>query len=119
MAWAASQATGTPRAGHNFGAVKKPSVCAVTVGLNAAKSQEKHWDPYWQNTYSDIFKRLRDFGFERHQSSAYFGDDSVGGVHCISDAPSLVREFDWFEPSITDTRMLRIKDNNDLLPAVR
>ena len=25
----------------------------------------------------------------------------------------------WFAPSVTDIRMLRIEDNNDLMPAVK
>jgi len=30
----------------------------------------------------------------------------------------LTAEFDWFAPSVTDIRMLRIEENNDLMPAV-
>ncbi len=28
------------------------------------------------------------------------------------------RQSDWFAPSVTDNRMLRIEENNDLMPAV-
>jgi virulence-associated protein VapD len=27
-------------------------------------------------------------------------------------------EFDWLAPSVRDIRMLRIEDNNDLMPAI-
>ena len=30
----------------------------------------------------------------------------------------LTLEFDWFAPSVRDIRMLRIEENNDLMPAV-
>ena len=49
----------------------------------------------------------------------YFGDDSVGVVPFVLAVPSVVCEFDWFESSITDIRMLKIENNNDLLPVVR
>ena len=30
----------------------------------------------------------------------------------------LTLEFEWFAPSVRDIRMLRIEENNDLMPAV-
>ena len=119
MALAASQATGTPRAGRNFGDAKRPFVSAIMVGINPARLQEMHRNSSSQNANSAIAKRLRDFGFEYRQGSVYFGDDSVGVVPFVLAVPSVVRDFDWFEPSITDIRMLKIENNNDLLPVVR
>ena len=105
--------------GHNSSKKKNPLEYAIIFDLNTTTLQEMYRNTSCQNAHGDISKKLRDFGFERRQGSVCFGDDSVDAVRCVLAVQSLAREFNWFEPSITDIRMLRIEDNNDLLPAVR
>ena len=105
--------------GHNSRPARNPSVYAITFDLNTTTLEQLYRNPSWQNAYSDISKQLRNFGFVRQQGSVYFGDESVDAVRCVLAVQSLARDFAWFSPSITDIRMLRIEDDNDLLPAVR
>jgi virulence-associated protein VapD len=48
----------------------------------------------------------------------YFGDDTVDAVRCVLAVQDLTRTYVWFRAAVRDTRMLRIEDNNDLMPAV-
>ncbi len=89
-------------------AVRKPPAYAIALDLDPAA--------LGSDAYGTIADRLYAYGFARRHGSLYFGDDNV---RCVLAVQSLAREFNWFEPSITDIRMLRIEDHNDLLPAVR
>jgi virulence-associated protein VapD len=60
-----------------------------------------------------------DFGFKRQQGSVYFGDAKiVNPVQCVLAVQALVAKHPWFRNVVTDIRMLRIEENNDLMPAV-
>ena len=48
----------------------------------------------------------------------YFGDDRVDAVTCVLAVQQITSDFVWFAPAVKDIRMLRIEDNNDLMPAV-
>ena len=39
-------------------------------------------------------------------------------VKCVLAAQTLSKEYDWFKPSVSDIRMLRIDELNDLAPAL-
>ena len=59
------------------------------------------------------------YGFSRQQGSVYFGDvEKVDAVKCVLAVQDLTRKFPWFAASVEDIRMLRIEDNNDLMPAI-
>ena len=78
-----------------------------------------HHDNY-KNAYGDIKKTLETHGFSRQQGSVYFGDVAkVDAVSCVLAVMDLARDNPWFAPSVKDIRMLRIEDNNDLMPAVQ
>ena len=62
--------------------------------------------------------RLGQFGFARQQGSVYFGDETVDAVRCVLAVQELSRTYVWFSAAVRDIRMLRIEDNNDLMPAV-
>ncbi len=73
----------------------------------------------YTNAYSDIRKILEKYGFTRQQGSVYFGDmDKVDAVTCVLAVQDLARKHPWFTASVEDIRMLRIEDNNDLMPAI-
>jgi virulence-associated protein VapD len=108
------------RIGHNHRQQPRrpPVVYAITFDLDTKLLQQSYPSPSWQSAYHDIGRFLRDRGFDNQQGSVYFGDDSVDVVRCQITVQELTMEFDWFAPSVRDIRMLRIEENNDLMPAV-
>jgi virulence-associated protein VapD len=84
-----------------------------TVALQAADH-----NPSWQNAYNDIGRVLGRYGFTRKQGSVYFGEGSVTATSCFLAVQDLTRSFPWFAPCVSDIRMLRIEETNDLRPVV-
>lgn len=72
----------------------------------------------YQNAYGDIKKALEEKGFTRQQGSVYFGGPEMTAVKCVLAAQALSRDFPWFKPSVSDIRMLRIEEMNDLSEAL-
>lgn len=71
------------------------------------------------NAYDDVARVFRSYGFDRQQGSVYFAKSSVTNpVTCVLAVQDLVKKHPWFRYVVTDIRMLRIEDNNDLMPAV-
>ena len=91
---------------------------AITFDLNTKVLEASYDTASWQNAYADVGRFLRQHGFDRQQDSVYFGDETVDVVRCQLAVQQLTAEFEWFAPSVTDIRMLRIEENNDLMPAV-
>ena len=102
--------------GHNSG--RKPIVYAIAFDLDANVLKDSYHNSSWQNAYTDIGAALRKHGFERMQGSVFFGDDRVDAVTCVLAVQQITSDFVWFAPAVKDIRMLRIEDNNDLMPAV-
>jgi virulence-associated protein VapD len=102
--------------GHNQGF--RRSMYAITFDMDTTALQASYHNPSWQNAYFDIGRTLSQFGFTRQQGSVYFGDDTVDAVRCVLAVQDLAKTYVWFSPSVRDIRMLRIEDNNDLMPAV-
>ena len=48
----------------------------------------------------------------------YFGDETIDAVRCVLVAQQLSKKLPWLSQCVTDIRMLRIEDNNDLMPAL-
>ena len=71
-----------------------------------------------RNPYNDIRTVLESHGFYRQQGNVYFGDETVDAVRCVLAVQECARTHDWFAASVSDIRMLRIEDNNNLQPAV-
>ena len=105
-----------PGIGHNRGL--RRSMYAITFDMDTTALQASYRNPSWQNACNDIGKVLHNHGFGRQQGSVYFGDDDVDAVRCVLAVQELARTYVWFSPSVRDIRMLRIEDNNDLMPAV-
>ena len=91
---------------------------AITFDMDTTALQASYQNTSWQNAYTDIGKELSKYGFTRQQGSVYFGDDTVDAVSCVLAVQSLSRQYVWFSAAVRDIRMLRIEDNNDLMPAV-
>lgn len=91
---------------------------AITFDLDTTVLKESYHNDSWQNAYNDVKRALESHGFERIQGSVYFGNDRVDAVTCVLAVQQLTSDFEWFAPAVKDIRMLRIEDNNDLMPAV-
>ena len=107
-----------PTIGHNRMGGVRHSVFAITFDMDTSVLRESYVNDSWQNAYNDIGRVLSRYGFSRQQGSVYFGDDTVDAVRCVLAVQELTRSYVWFSPSVRDIRMLRIEDNNDLMPAV-
>lgn len=92
---------------------------AISFDLDTLILQDVYPGTSWNNAYADIRNFLESRGFTHQQGSVYFGGDDIDVVTCVMVAQSLASEFPWFEPSVRDIRMLRIEENNDLMPALQ
>ena len=91
---------------------------AIAFDLNIEELKNNYPNSY-NNAYSEIRSFLEDKGFSRQQGSVYFGNDTVDAVSSVTSIQELAKLKPWFYPSITDIRLLRIEDNNDLMPAIK
>ena len=92
---------------------------AITFDLEISALKETYPNDSYTNAYMDIRKVLVDeYGFDWQQGSVYFGGSKVDAVTCVLAVQELASRYDWFTPSVRDIRMLRIEENNDLMPAV-
>lgn len=91
---------------------------AVTFDLEIASLEQHYGVPSAGNAYGDIKKFLKANGFSRVQGSVYFGDETITAVKCVVVMQKLAKQFPWFPLSVKDVRMLKIEENNDLMPAI-
>lgn len=92
---------------------------AIALCLKQDTLSKTYGNPTYTNAYADIKRVLGKYGFSRQQGSVYFGDtEKVDAVKCVLAVQDLTRQFPWFAASVEDIRMLRIEDNNDLMPAI-
>ncbi len=89
---------------------------AFDLSTDALKQYYSSTSP--SNAYNEIGKFLNNRGFSRRQGSLYFGDNNVNAVQCVVVVQQLAQELRWFSRCVTDIRMLRIEDYNDLKPAL-
>ena len=81
---------------------------------------EKHYGTPYNKAYDEIKKTLKTFGFQWQQGSTYFGvKDDINAVTCVVAVQELTRKYIWFAPSVRDIRMLRVEEDNDLMPAIK
>jgi virulence-associated protein VapD len=92
---------------------------AVTFDLDTSCLGEQYHTPSIPNAYGDIRKFLATKGFTWTQGSVYFGDQTVNAVTCVLVMQELAKKFPWFSACVKDVRMLRIEENNDLMPALQ
>ena len=71
-----------------------------------------------RNGYEEICRVLEQHGFRRQQGSVYFGNEHVTPVTCVMAVQAVQKRYSWFGKVVSDLRMLRIEEHNDLLPAV-
>ncbi|WP_439295204.1 virulence factor [Lonepinella sp. BR2882] len=91
---------------------------AIAFDLDTAMLKELYPSESWQNAYGDVKRTLESAGFGHQQGSVYFGDSDMTAVKCVLAAQLLSKSYSWFKPSVSDIRMLRIEELNDLAPAL-
>lgn len=96
---------------------RKQRVYAIAFDLNTTTA-ESICGPNWRNCYAQIATVLDQHGFTRRQGSVYFGDENSDAVRCVMAVQDLDRRYAWFARVVTDLRMLRVDEDNDLLPAL-
>ncbi len=91
---------------------------AVTFDLDTAELMTHYGNTSINNAWGDIKKFLTANGFNRVQGSVYFGDDTITAVKCVVVIQKLAKALPWFNVCVKDVRMLKIEENNDLMPAI-
>ena len=92
---------------------------AIAFDLKVSDLETYYPGNSYQNAYGEVGKFLQAKGFTRQQGSVYFGDiDKIYAVKCVMAVNALSQQLPWFKQCVTDIRMLRIEDDNDLTPAL-
>jgi virulence-associated protein VapD len=108
--------------GHNrwsLPAPEKPSrMYAIAFDLDQEALRTHYHGAYPNHAYDDIRKVLQEHGLVRQQGSVWFGDHTVTPVTCVMAVQAVQKRFPWFNRVLSDIRMLRIEENNDLMPAL-
>lgn len=92
---------------------------AIAFDLKVSDLEQHYTGNSYNNAYGDIKKFLASKGFDRQQGSVYFGDPAkIDAVKCVMAVNALSQACPWFKQCVTDIRMLRIEENNDLTPAL-
>jgi len=91
---------------------------AVTFDIDTNCLGDEYHTPSSTNAYGDIRKFMEANGFNWQQGSVYFGDNDMTAVKCVITIQKLAKSYTWFTACVKDVRMLRIEENNDLMPAL-
>jgi virulence-associated protein VapD len=92
---------------------------AIAFDLDTAALERHYPGNTSSNAYGDIRRVFESYGFRWQQGSLYFGDASVlNAVTCVLAVQDVVKQHPWFRAVVSDIRMMRIEDTNDLMPAV-
>jgi virulence-associated protein VapD len=92
---------------------------AITFDIDTNCLGNEYHTPSSTNAYGDIRKFMEANGFDWQQGSVYFGNDKMTAVQCVLIIQKLAKTYPWFSACAKDVRMLRIEENNDLMPAIR
>jgi virulence-associated protein VapD len=90
---------------------------AIAFDLDTDVLKNSYPNTSW-NAYGDIRKVLEPLGFTWQQGSVYFGTENINAVKCVLAAQALSTAYPWFKGAVSDIRMLRIEEMNDLQPAL-
>jgi len=91
---------------------------AVTFDIDTNCLNEQYHNESSTNAYGDIRKFMEANNFNWKQGSVYFGNENISAVSCVVTIQKLAKTYPWFSSCVKDVRMLRIEENNDLLPAI-
>jgi virulence-associated protein VapD len=97
---------------------KATRVYAIAFDLDTATTERLCGPNARGLCYSKIKSVFSEFGFSRVQGSVYFGEQDSDAVHCVMAVQEADRRFAWFAQAVRDLRMLRVDEDNDLMPAI-
>lgn len=91
---------------------------AVTFDIDTNCLGDQYHNNSSSNAYGDIRKFMESNNFAWQQGSVYFGNEKITAVSCVLTIQQLAKKYPWFTACVKDVRMLRIEENNDLMPAL-
>lgn len=92
---------------------------AISFDLDQDRLQKHYPGNTHTNAYEVVRRVLAEHGFERQQGSVFFNENrKANSVTCVLAVQDLVKRHPWFKSVVSDIRMLRIEEDNDLMPAV-
>ena len=91
---------------------------AVVFDLDTNCLNDNYHGNHVLNAYGDIRKFMENNNFEWRQGSIYFGNAKIDAVQCVLAVQKLAKLYPWFPTCVKEVRMLRIEENNDLMPAI-
>ena len=97
---------------------EKSRMYAIVFDMDTESLRNNYGDSH-NNAYMEIRKILLEHGFTWQQGSTYFGGEKINAVTCVLAAIDLAQKLPWFSASVRDIRMLRIEEQNNLMPAVQ
>tara|TARA_R110002020_G_scaffold475597_2_gene711170 strand:+ start:514 stop:795 length:282 start_codon:yes stop_codon:yes gene_type:complete len=89
---------------------------AITFDLDTICLKEHYHTESSNNAYLNVKTFLIEKGFTWTQGSVYFGSESTTVIDCVLAVQELSRTYDWVKTCVKDLRMLKIEENNDLIP---
>jgi virulence-associated protein VapD len=93
-------------------------VYAICFDLDTELLKQHYPNSSFNNGYADIKNVLLEHGFTWQQGSVYFGNEETTPVTCVLAVQAVQKAHPWFRQVVSDVRMLRIEENNDLSPAL-
>jgi len=91
---------------------------AVTFDIDTNCLSDQYHNNSSINAYGDIRKFMEANNFDWQQGSVYFGNEKITAVTCVLTIQALAKKHSWFTACAKDVRMLRIEEDNDLMPAL-
>jgi virulence-associated protein VapD len=91
---------------------------AITFDIDTNCLNNEYHTQSSNNAYKDIRVFMEKNNFKWQQGSVYFGDKNVNAVSCVITIQKLSKKHSWFAACVKDVRMLKIQENNDLMPVL-
>lgn len=88
---------------------------AIAFDLDTIACQRRYPGASWRNAYDDIRRVLEEYGFRGQQGSVYYSSHAKS-VRVVQTVLAIQNRYPWFREVVRDLRMLRIEENDDLLP---
>ena len=112
------------RIGHNISfwermfPKKGPRVYTIAFDLDTERLGIHYPGNSPNNAYEAVNRVFSRFGFHRQRAASIFGNESVTPVTCVMAVQAVQKQYSWFGKVVSDIRMLRIEEHNDLMPAI-
>lgn len=93
-------------------------VYAIAFDLDTDVLKRRLGESAYTSAWHSVRRVFEERGFAWRQGSLYFGNERTTPVDCVLAVQEASKRFTWFRDAVTDIRMLRIEENNDLYPAL-